>query len=175
MGKKVNKKEEKNIKKEIDNKSVSSEAKQLLIVTIVVLLFLGAFYLLTVFILDDDTEDKESDIEEVEIQFDEILLGTSFSLRDDEYYVLYYETDDEEINSDLSSLVYTYRSSNAEPYLYTVDMSDALNASFSNEESNEKAAKASELKISGPTLIKFVDGKINKYVDGIDEITEILE
>lgn len=171
-----NKKIEKNIKKDIEKKEVSTEVKQLLAITVAVLLFLGLFYFLTVFILnDDDTSTKTDDDTEVEVQFDEILIGKSFSLKDSKYYVLYYETNDEDISSDMASLVSTYRSSNKDLYLYTVDMSNALNSQFIAEEANEDASKASELKINGPTLIKFVDGEIDEYIDGVDDITEELE
>ena len=105
-----------------------------------------------------------------DIKFDEILIGRSFSLSDDTYYVLYYEFEDEEISSDLSSLAYNYRSSSKEISLYTVNMSDAFNSSFLSDESNKDATKASELKISGPTLIKFVDGKISRYVEDMNDI-----
>ena len=175
MAKNKNKKIEKNIKKDIEKKEVSTEVKQLLAITVAVLLFLGLFYFLTVFILDDDTSTKTDDDTEVEVQFDEILIGKSFSLKDSEYYVLYYETNDEDISSDMASLVSTYRSSNKDLYLYTVDMSNALNSQFIADEANEDASKASELKINGPTLIKFVDGEIDEYIDGIDDITEELE
>lgn len=175
MAKNKNKKIEKNIKKDIEKKEVSTEVKQLLAITVAVLLFLGLFYFLTVFILDDDTSTKTDDDTEVEVQFDEILIGKSFSLKDSEYYVLYYETNDEDISSDMASLVSTYRSSNKDLYLYTVDMSNALNSQFIADVANEDASKASELKINGPTLIKFVDGEIDEYIDGVDDITEELE
>lgn len=176
MAKNKNKKIEKNIKKDIEKKGVSTEVKQLLAITVAVLLFLGLFYFLTVVILDDDTDTKTDDNNtEVEVQFDEILIGKSFSLRDSEYYVLYYETDDEDISSDMASLVSAYRSSTKDLYLYTVDMSNALNSQFIADEANEDADKASELKINGPTLIKFVDGEIDEYIDGVDDITAELE
>lgn len=154
---------------------LSSEVKSLIIVSVAVLLFFGLFYLITVIILDKDNHSKENELEEVEVQHKEILVGTSFSVKADEYYVLYYETKNEDVSSDMYSLVSSYRSSNSSVYLYTVDMSNALNASFKSDEANRSASKASELKISGPTLIKFVDGKINNYVEGIDEITAILK
>ena len=171
----------KNIKKENTGQNnslkheLSSEVKSLIIVSVAVLLFFGLFYLITVIILDKDNHSKENEPEEVEVQHKEILVGTSFSVKADEYYVLYYETKNEDVSSDMYSLVSSYRSSNSSVYLYTVDMSNALNASFKSDEANRSASKASELKISGPTLIKFVDGKINNYVEGIDEITAILK
>ena len=174
MGKKNSKKIEKDIEVEIDN-NVGKEAKRLLVTTLIVLLFLGGFYLMTVAILKNDIKEPETEELEVEIQFDEILIGRSFSLTDNTYYVLYYEFDDEEINSNLSSLVYNYRSSNKDILLYTVNMSNAFNSSFLSEESNKNAENASELKIAGPTLIKFVDGKISRYVENMDDIENRLK
>lgn len=175
MEKKNSKKIEKDIKSEIEHNSLVRESKQLLVITLIVLLFLGGFYLMTVVILKDDTKEPESEEQGVEIQFDEILIGRSFSLTDDTYYVLYYEFDDDEISSDLSALVYSYRSSNKDISLYTVDMSNALNSSFLDDKSNKDAENASELKISGPTLIKFVDGKISRYVEDMDDIENRLK
>lgn len=176
MGKNKTKKIEKNIKKEIETKEGNGDVKALLLITIFVLLFLGLFYLLTVVILDDKTETKkEEESAEVEIQFDEILLGSSFSIKDKEYLVLYYEFENEDVNTDLDSLVSSYRMSNEDPYLYVVNMSDALNSGFISDKSKIDVTKASELKINGPTLIRFEDGKIDDYIEGIDDITDELE
>ena len=144
-----------NVKKNIEKLEMSSEAKNLIIVTVVVLAFLALFYFVTV-------------------QHKEVLVGTSFSIKDSNYYVFYYETGDDEISSDASSLVSTYRSSNKDIYLYTVDMSNALNQGAKSDSSNSSATNASELKISGPTLIKFTDGAIAQYVEGMDALEEIL-
>lgn len=172
--KKDNKENIKNVKKQIEKNEVLGDAKKIIIITISVLVFIGIFYLLTVFILGKDDVNNDND-NEVEIQFDEILIGTSFSLNDDEYYVLYYETDDDDVSFDLNSVISSYRSADKDLYLYTVDMSNALNSQFSSEKSNTTASKASELQISGPTLIKFSDGKIDKYIEGIDDITDTLK
>ena len=175
MRKRMNNKVEKNVKSEIDANSITKDAKQLLVITVSVLLVLGCFYLLTVFMLKDDIKENDDIKQEVDVKFDEILIGRSFSLSDDTYYVLYYEFEDEEISSDLSSLAYNYRSSSKEISLYTVNMSDAFNSSFLSDESNKDATKASELKISGPTLIKFVDGKISRYVEDMNDIESRLK
>ena len=37
------------------------------------------------------------------------------------------------------------------------------------------AKDASEMKISGPTLIKFNNNKIDDYIEGKDEITDYLK
>lgn len=177
MGKNKTKNIEKNIKKEIEEKDGNGEVKSLLLITISVLLFLGLFYLLTVVILGDKSDNKKAEEEtnEVEIQFDEVLVGSSFSIKDEEYFVLYYEFENEDINTELSSLVSNYRMSKESPYLYVVNMSDALNSKSISDKSKKDANNASELKINGPTLIKFEAGKIDDYIEGIDDITDELE
>ena len=168
-------KAKKNVRKDIEKIEISNDIKRLAIIAVVVLLFLAIFYLMTVIILDDGTKSNKDDEGSVEVQHDEILVGTSFSIKDGDYYVLYYETEDEEVNSDIYSLISKYRSSDTELYLYTVDMSNALNSSFNADSGNSSATKASELMISGPTLIKFSHGVISQYVEGIDNIKGILE
>lgn len=175
MTKKKIKKNVKSVKKEIEDKKFSGEAKHILIVSLSVLLFLGLFYLITVVILNDNTSKSNDDVIEAEFQRDEILIGTSFSVKDSEYFVLYYETDDEEVGGDLTSLVSTYRSSNAKPYVYTVDMSNALNSAFNSDDANRNATKPSELAIDGPTLIRFVDGEIAEYIEGVEKINKTLQ
>lgn len=158
----------------------SPEIKKVIITTSVVLIVLACFYFLTVAIVNKDSDtssnnaDTSSDTSEVEIQNDEILLGSSFSINDDQYLVVYYDTTDDDLSS-LTSTISTYRSSSKEVNLYTVDMGDGLNKGFVGETSNKKATKASELSISGPTIIKFSDNKISTYIEGTDEVIKYLE
>ncbi|MDD5888825.1 MAG: hypothetical protein PUC82_05000 [bacterium] len=162
-------------KKNIETKDGSKEGKNFLLITVIVLILFALFYLLTVIILDDDTSSSKGDEDVVEIQHDEVLVGTSFSINDSEYYVLYYETADEDVSSEMASLVSSYRASNPEIYLYTVDMSNALNSAFNSDSGNSLATKAADLKIAGPTLIKFSNNQIDRYVEGIENIEAILK
>ena len=172
-------KKKKKIKVEENISFDYSEIKKVVITTSVVLIFFACFYFLTVAIVNkdekkDDTADSSSKTNEVEIQHKEILLGSSFSIKDDQYLVVYYDTTDDDLSS-LTSAISTYRSSSKDVNLYTVDMSDGLNKGFVGETPNKKATKASELSISGPTIIKFTDNKISTYIEGMDKVIEYLE
>lgn len=172
-------KKKKKIKVEENISFDYSEIKKVVITTSVVLIFFACFYFLTVAIVNkdekkDDTADSSSKTNEVEIQHEEILLGSSFSIKDDQYLVVYYDTTDDDLSS-LTSAISTYRSSSKDVNLYTVDMSDGLNKGFVGETPNKKATKASELSISGPTIIKFTDNKISTYIEGMDKVIEYLE
>ena len=91
----------KNIKKSIDKKidametSVSKELLKVLRVIFAVIVVLGAFYLLTVAILGNgDTKDE---VKEATIQYEEILAGSSFDMKEDKYVVCYFDYSDEEL------------------------------------------------------------------------------
>lgn len=172
MAKKNNKK----VKFE-SSSSFDGEYKKIVIITLVVLAFLAAFYFITVAILNKDDSSTKADTNkdtEVEIQYKEILVGTSFSMKDSSYLVVYYDTTDDDNASKISSVISTYRTNNSDGHIYYVDMSNALNKSFVSEEGNSSASSAEELKINGPTLINFADGKIVEYVEGTDKIVDYL-
>lgn len=165
-----------NKKLNYSNTEFNIQFKNIIIVTVVVLVSLGLFYLLTIALLGKKpTVNTSSGNSSTEIQNQEILLGSSFDVSSDKYIVLYYDSTDEDNSSDIKSLVSSYRSKDESLSLYTVDLSDALNKPFvSSEESNQNASNASELKVKNPTLIVFEVGKINDYVEGFDSIKDYL-
>ena len=136
-----------------------------------VIVFLGAFYLITSFVLNKD-EKKEEEKVEATIQYEEILAGSSFSMKPEKYLVVYYDFTDSEL-SELASKVYDYTYSGSKT-IYTVDMSNGFNKGFAKEKSNKNPSKVSELAINGPTLIYFKEGKISKYIEGSEDIIDYL-
>ena len=171
---KSNKKEtvkRKTVDKKIEEmtSSTSNEILKLFRVLFAVIVVLGAFYLLTVAIVGSDKEE----VKETAIQYEEILAGSSFNMKDSEYVVVYYDFSDTEL-SELVSQIYSY-SYTGEYGLYTVDMSNGFNKPYITDEDSDKSPNSAEdLLIKGPTLIKFKDGKVEKYVEGFDEVLEYL-
>ena len=169
-------------RKKINNVSVTdSDIWSKVIIVCVIICVFFAFYFLTVFISKDDSSSTNSNssnkktTETTNISYDEILLGRSFSMEDGEYLVLYYDKDNSDLSSEMSSALSTYNNKDSHLNVYTVDMSDALNSSFTSDEANHDAKDVSEMKISGPTLIKFNNNKIDDYIEGKDEITDYLK
>ena len=173
MAKKNNKK----IKIE-SSRSIEGEYKKNIQISLVVFAFLATFYFITVTILNNGDSSAKNNTKKdtgVEIQYKEILVGTSFSMKDSSYLVVYYNTTDKDNASDISSDISTYRTNNKDSHIYYVDMNEAHNKGFVSEESNSSASSADELKINGPTLINFADGKIVEYVEGKDRILDYLK
>lgn len=160
------------------NLNLGVKGKVSIIVTVVISFF--TFYLLTVYIVNKDskTDDNKNitQSEEKTISYDKILLGRSFSMENEEYYVLYYDSSDEDISSIYNELLSNYRAKDDGLSIYYVDMNDGLNKSHSTtEESNKNPNTVEDLFINGPTLIKVQEGKVIKYIEGESEIRAILE
>ena len=170
----------KNEKNKINNISSDSNSNFTRYVYIVcgVIIFICLFYFLTIYITSKNKDESNSDStkESTEVfSYSDIMVGRSFSVSDGEYLVIYYDKSDEDINSKCSSLVSAYGSKEDKLDIYTVDMSNGLNKKYSGEEANTSPTNAGEIVINGPTLIKFNDGNVVDYVEGIDSITSYLE
>lgn len=162
----------KEVEKKIDEiqNSITSEIYKTLKIIFAVIVFLGIFYLVTVALVD--YKSNEADPEEASIQYDEILAGSSFTMRDDEYLVAYYDFNDEEL-SDLSYAISSYSYSGSKR-LYIVDMSNGFNTNYVSDKSNKNVKNVSELAINGPTLILIKDGKVSDYIEGSEKIVDYL-
>lgn len=161
------------VKKSIEKKESGFEKDIFKVICIMfgVLLFLAIFYFITVAIVSDKEEAKDD--QETVIQYEQILAGSSFNMKDDEYLVVYYDFSDEEL-AELTSVVYNYSYSGLST-LYKVDMSDGFNKKYIAEDSsNRNPESASDLAINGPTIIKIIDGKCVDYIEGNDMVIEYL-
>ena len=141
-----------------------------------ILCFFGLFFLITFGITNNNSEKKEeNENNEVSISYDEILLGRSLSMGDEEYLVIFYDSSNEEDNNNYSSLVSNYRNKEGHLNLYYVDMNKTFNKKFlTTEESNKTPTDTASMKINGPTLIRVNGGNVTEYLEGLDSINSVL-
>ena len=133
-----------------------------------VVLFILCFYILTVYITNKNNTDDSDSVKTVEISKDEIILGRSLSMGKDDYYVAYYESNNETMKEIVSHYIGIAK-------IYKVDMSSAFNKKYATDsESNKNPTKVSEFKINGPTLIKVSNKNVVDYIEGEDAIRTIL-
>ena len=144
-----------------------------------VIIFLGLFYLLTLYITHKNSTDSSSDDTKTEesttISYDKILIGNSLSMSDDDYYVLFYDTSDEDISNVYSDLYNNYKNNTEHLTIYYVDMGSAFNKGYTTDgDSNKNPSNEAEFLINGPTLIKVSGNKVVEYIEGRDDITNAL-
>ncbi len=162
-------------KKEVLNNIENDHSISKVIKCIVsVLAIFGIMYLLTVLILKKSSTDYiTKDVEKTTIQYSEILAGTSFDKKDNEYLVIYYDLKEDD-NSIYQTLLSDYEAKDNHLPIYYVDLSNSMNKSVISTESNKEANSVAELQINGPTLIKFSNHKIIEYIEGKEDISNYL-
>lgn len=157
---------------------LNTNTVQKVFIILIVLCFLGMFYLLTIYITNkhsNNTEKEEKTTEETSINYDKISIGKTFSINSDEYLVLFYDTSVEG-SSDYANLLNTYKAKEDHLPIYYVDTSDSFAKKYTTtEESNKNPTNASELLVNGVTLLKISNNKLVEYIEGEDQIKEYLQ
>ena len=102
-----------------ENNEFKGTGKRVVIILICVVLLFGLMYFLTTRILSKEVtkKRKQSEVTESTIQYEKILAGESFTMEQEEYYVVYYDSTD----TNLSSTIATYQADKKDIKLYSVD------------------------------------------------------
>lgn len=169
---KVIKKPIKKETKKIENNKLDGEIlsfiKIALGVGVVVLIVFGATILMNKLGVFDEGYTKP-ERGEIIISYEDATVGTIFNRPDAEYYVIF---DDftENPNQYLTSILFRYSNEEETLPIYKVDMSNGFNIKYAGEQGNPSAQKVEDIKINGVTLIKIVNGKNVKYIEGTTNI-----
>ncbi len=89
-----------------------------------------------------------------------ILASAIFKQSEEEYYVYFYDFNDEDSN--ISSII---ESKLSDSKVYYVDTSSALNSKYVSDTSNKNAQKLEDLKVISPTVIKISGDAIVQYYE----------
>lgn len=169
---KVIKKPIKKETKKIENNKLDGEIlsfiKIALGVGVVVLIVFGATILMNKLGVFDEGYTKP-ERGEIIISYEDATVGTIFNRPDADYYVIF---DDftENPNQYLTSILFRYSNEEETLPIYKVDMSNGFNTKYAGEQGNPSAQKVEDIKINGVTLIKIVNGKNVKYIEGTTNI-----
>lgn len=163
------KRDGKNVKEvQKKNKEKPLSPKTFITILIVLLLFFVVLYIITGLFVTKELKwfDKKPAEEEVTEITNKILAAESLKQAEEEYYVFFYDTTDEE---DLSSRINLLSEK-----IYKVDLNDAFNSNFIGKPSG-KVKDIKDLKVSNPTLIKVSSEKIVEFYSGKDKIEAVLK
>lgn len=164
-----------NVNKGVIVDNFDYDLRNKLLIVVVVILFFTSFYFLAYYITNKNNPDKnkKDDVTDT-FKYDSIVIGRSFDMKDEDYVVLYYDGNDEEVSSTYSSLMSSYKGKDSHYPIYYVNMGNAINKSKLSEVGNASATNIDELTIAGPTLIHFSNGAIVEYLEGEEAITNYL-
>lgn len=169
----------KNIQKDQKNNSVEEKDNYFKFVTtlaILLIVFILSYFIIGFFYTKeiDFNKDKEENKEEVNIDNNTIMLGQLFEQKEEEYYVLIYDMEEED--STIKSWLSVYQGNNEKVTIYKVDSTKKFNSNYIvKKDSNKNASSLSDLKVISPTLIKISNKSITEYIEGEDSIVNLFK
>ena len=180
VNKKVNKKKttkvEETIKESKSKRNIyyatsdQEDVKKFIIVILVVAGLLVGVYFLTRVFVTKDLIPKEETVVPGEVNYNVATVGTMLNRPYDSYYVLIYSTAGEK-SQEMQVVYSNYINKSGHAKMYILDLNNSLNADYydpANE--NVKAKSVDEFKFGEFTLIKVVNGEVNKYINDITKI-----
>lgn len=171
---KTNNKKTQEQQTENQNNEMIKLLKIVLIVTGIMLVFYGITLLVTKKSEDVlENQKTEEQTEKAEIQYKNIMIGTMLN-HGGTYYVLIEEKDDNRI-AEYDSLITTIESSEDAPKIYKANLTDSFNKTYLGKEQNYYVEDIKDFKVTGTTLIKVKDGKIETAKDTYDSIKNTLK
>ena len=162
--------------KPVENSNeISKLIKIVLIVTGIMLVFYGITILATERAdkVKQETKDTADTSDTAEIQYENIIIGTMLNYSGT-YYVLIKEKDDTRLD-EYESLITTIKASEDAPTFYSADLSDAFNKKYLSKEENYYPSDLDEFAVTGTTLLKIKDNKIDSVYDNHDAIKNKLK
>ena len=160
----------KKLKKEIMGGSEEDQMQRMIKILLIVVLFIGLVWFIFAIINGEIFHKKKGpEKEEVEIQNDIILAGSTFNRNEEEYYVLLY--DFKGPNSGACNAIFTVYNDKDSIKMFKVDLGDKMNSNvLVTDAGNVNYSNSAALKVFDATLIKVKDGKAIEVISGINEL-----
>ncbi len=150
----------------------NDELSKLIKIVLIVTAIMAVFYIITLLVTNktDNTNDKKDNAqnEKAIIQYENIIIGNMLK-KGGTYYVLI-EADNDNRTAEYDSLVKTIKSGDDAPTIYKANLTDAFNKVYLAKEENYYVTNMAEFKVTGTTLVKVNDGKIDSVYNNYDAI-----
>lgn len=177
---KKNKKEQVRFQsKEIKQKGNMNEDYKSVITLVIVLIVIGCLVALVYFlngkyVTKDHFQSTTSTTAKVIFDETVITVDNMFDIDKNEYYVLLFDAKDETSAFLYSGLVTSFKEDKIP--LYSIDLSNAMNKKYYDKEGkvNKSPKKASDVLVTGPTLITIKKGKVSSFITEKEKIVEKL-
>lgn len=174
---KLNDKNEQKKNKLKQEKHISEEAQEIrrfVIILFSVIIFILIIYGITRVLKDEPADNTEKDVVAGEIDYDMVTIGTMLNRNLSEYYVAIYDEENPKAVY-YSTIIAKYAEDEDAIKVYYCNLGNKLNEKYQAKDENKTnpdAKSIDELSLGELTLIKIKNGKIVKYLEGLDTIRE---
>ena len=151
------------------------QAKNMFIIIIIIVVLLVPLYFITTLVLDNNKKETKTTENNtpVEIQTAKILVGQLLNRKDSSYYVIAYKKDNK-MSSLFNQYINDYKKNEEHLNIYKIDLDEGLNKNYISDTTNI-TDELKDLKLSDTTLFKIVDGKIDSYYVGNNDVIDALK
>ena len=160
------------------NTSMDVEYSKVIKIALGVILILALTYFVTALATGEIQFGKEKEeVQEVSIQYEEIIAGQILNRSNEEYYVMLFDFTDTFASYYLSLKDAYSETENALPF-YIVDLEKHINQEIvaENDESDQtNVDNIHDLKVFSPTIIKVKNHKVVESIIGKENILKFLE
>lgn len=172
MGRELRRKQAKKDGKSLEREEIveTNQIKKLFINVFVIVGIFAIIYLISALFITKELDwfgKNDNKQEESTNTNNAILASAIFKQSEEEYYVYFYDFDEKQEESTITSLV---ESKLSESKVYKVNTKSAMNANYVSDVGNKNAKTLNDLKVVTPTLIKISGDAIVEYYEK-DEIT----
>ena len=160
----------KKLERELNSSTEEDQIRRMFRIILGVVAFLALVWI-GYSLLNGDLFKGKKEKEEVVIQNDIILAGTTFNRNENEYYVLFYDFDGDNSNS-CATIFTIYKNTKTDGIkMFVVDLGDKMNSKIVvTERALVNTDNAESLKVMDATLLKIKDGKVVDTYAGIEEL-----
>ena len=154
--------------------SGSNELTNLIKVVLIVTGIMLVFYGITVVATKkaDEVTNKNEEKAKTEIQYENLMIGAMLNM-DGTYYVLIEDEKDNRL-SEYETLVQTIKANEEADKIYYAKLNDIFNSDYLGKEKNY-SSDMTKFKVTGTTLVKVKDHKIDDTYDGYESIKSKLQ
>lgn len=150
------------------------QAKNMFIIIIIIVVLLVPLYFITTLVIDNNKkEDEVVEKTPVTIQTEKILVGQLLNRPNELYYVIAYKKDNKMVTL-FNNYINDYKKNEDHLEFYKIDLDDGLNKGYIGDDTNI-TENLKDLKLSDTTLFKIVNGTIDSYYVGNENVIDALK
>lgn len=138
-------------------------------IIILIAIFIGGFYLIANFFTKDEKKAESSDTEQIEINYDKLIIGNMFNRPYDEYYVIIYDAKSND-SSLISAIISKYKEQSDSIKIYFADLNSPLNTKYYDAKNINITKDLNNLKVGDVTLLKITEGDIQSSFVTLESI-----
>lgn len=155
----------------VNSEEINTVKQFVITLLIVIVIVLGIYLFTKTFVTKDSSEASDETTEQSYINPEMAIVGTMLNKSSEKYYVIIYNTEDEDAAS-YAKLLSLYNESDDYITTYRVDLSNPMNSKYiaNGSDINTTSDSINDLRFGPITVLKIENNKIVKAYETVESI-----